>query len=93
MNIRKRDGVFAMLAVFCAAAAVCFGSAESRAYGAVYGETQILMADFGGTASENVFGISGWNTVIRDVYTRYRDYGPGEPSLPWDPRPATIIRA
>ena len=37
----------------------------------------LLLADFGGTAAETVFGISGWNTVIKDVYTGYRAYGPG----------------
>ncbi len=66
-----------MLAVLSAAAAVFSDSASERAWGSVSGETEILMADFGGTASENVFGISGWNTVIKDVYTGYRNCGPG----------------
>jgi hypothetical protein len=37
----------------------------------------LLLADFGGTGAETVFGISGWNTVIKDVYTGYRSCGPG----------------
>jgi len=35
------------------------------------------LVDFGSTASGNVFGLTGWTTVIRDVYTDYRAIGPG----------------
>jgi len=65
-----------MLAVL-SAAAVFFGFASERAWESVSPETEILLVNFGGTASETVFGISGWNTVIKDVYTGYRAYGPG----------------
>jgi len=37
----------------------------------------ILLADFGASDTENAFGISGWDTVIKDRYTGYRDVGPG----------------
>jgi|GEM_PF-6557595 len=77
MNTRKKRNIFIMLAVLSAAAAVFSDSASERAWGSVSGETEILLADFGGTAAETVFGISGWNTVIKDVYTGYRTYGPG----------------
>ena len=37
----------------------------------------ILLVDFGGTEAENAFGLAGWNTVIKDIYTDYRAIGPG----------------
>ncbi len=61
----------------CYAAAIFSDSVPERAWGSAPPETEILLVNFGGTASENVFGISGWNTVIKDVYTGYRTYGPG----------------
>lgn len=39
--------------------------------------TITLLVDFGKTSSLNLFGLSGWNTVIKDVYTDNRDVGPG----------------
>jgi len=36
-----------------------------------------VLADFGGTGAENLFGLSGWNVAIRDKYTGYRNIGPG----------------
>jgi hypothetical protein len=76
MQRLNRYNIFIIIAV-CSAAAICSGSVLERAWGSVSGETEILMADFGGTEAETVFGISGWNTVIKDVYTGYRAYGPG----------------
>jgi hypothetical protein len=77
MKTGKRHNIFIMITVRSAVTAVCFGSAADRVYGAVSPETEILLVNFGGTGAETVFGISGWNTVIRDVYTGYRAYGPG----------------
>ncbi|MDO8231711.1 MAG: Ig-like domain-containing protein, partial [bacterium] len=37
----------------------------------------VTLVDFGATASTNTFGLSGWNTVIKDVYTLYQSAGPG----------------
>lgn len=37
----------------------------------------VLLVDFGKTSSGDTFGLAGWNTVIRDVYTENRDLGPG----------------
>jgi hypothetical protein len=36
-----------------------------------------LLVKFGQTSSLNSFGLSGWSTVIKDIYTDYRDLGPG----------------
>ncbi len=36
-----------------------------------------MLVDFGKSKSENTFALSGWNTVIKDIYTDYRDIGPG----------------
>jgi hypothetical protein len=36
-----------------------------------------VMIDFGKTETGNIFGLTGWNTVIKDKYTDYRDLGPG----------------
>jgi hypothetical protein len=36
-----------------------------------------LLVKFGKTSSLNTFGLSGWSTVIRDIYTDYQDLGPG----------------
>jgi hypothetical protein len=37
----------------------------------------VLLVDFGATQAQNSFGLSGWDTVIKDTYTDYRDIGPG----------------
>ncbi len=37
----------------------------------------VTLIDFGKTESDSTFGLSGWNTVIKDIYTDYRDIGPG----------------
>jgi len=37
----------------------------------------VLLVDFGKTSSGDTFGLAGWNTVIRDIYTENRDLGPG----------------
>ena len=36
-----------------------------------------LLVDFGSSAAANTFGLAGWNTVIKDVYTTYSSAGPG----------------
>ncbi|MCI0620413.1 MAG: fibronectin type III domain-containing protein [Acidobacteria bacterium] len=36
-----------------------------------------LLVDFGSANGGDVFGVSGWNTVLRDVYTENRAFGPG----------------
>jgi hypothetical protein len=36
-----------------------------------------LLVDFGKTSTANTFGLAGWNTVLRDIYTENRDLGPG----------------
>jgi len=42
-----------------------------------HADAGVLLADFGGTETENMFGLPGWDTVIRDRYTDYRASGPG----------------
>ncbi|OQX20370.1 MAG: hypothetical protein BWK80_35775, partial [Desulfobacteraceae bacterium IS3] len=37
----------------------------------------VTLADFGKTASANIFGLTGWSSVIKDTYTDYKDIGPG----------------
>lgn len=37
----------------------------------------ITLIDFGGTASGNSFGLSGWSTPLKDRYTDYQALGPG----------------
>ncbi len=39
--------------------------------------TSTLLVKFGKTSSLNTFGLSGWSTVIKDIYTDYQDIGPG----------------
>lgn len=36
-----------------------------------------LLVKFGKTSALNTFGLSGWSTVIKDIYTENRDIGPG----------------
>ncbi len=40
-------------------------------------EPVLVLVNFGGDESGNSFGIPGWDTVIKDRYTDYRDSGPG----------------
>jgi hypothetical protein len=37
----------------------------------------LVLIDFGGTASGNSFGLSGWSTPLKDRYTDYQALGPG----------------
>lgn len=37
----------------------------------------ITLVDFGSSSSSNIFGLAGWSTVIKDVYTDYQNIGPG----------------
>jgi hypothetical protein len=39
--------------------------------------SSILLVDFGATSSQNTFGLAGWSTVIKDIYTDYQNIGPG----------------
>jgi hypothetical protein len=39
--------------------------------------TSGLLVNFGSTASATTFSLPGWNTAITDVYTTYRNAGPG----------------
>ena len=39
--------------------------------------TPTLLVKFGKSSGLNTFGLSGWSTVIKDVYTDYQDIGPG----------------
>ncbi|OQX27689.1 MAG: hypothetical protein BWK80_03925, partial [Desulfobacteraceae bacterium IS3] len=43
----------------------------------VAGADVVILVDFGKTETENIFGLTGWNTVIKDTYTYYSDLGPG----------------
>ena len=36
-----------------------------------------LLVNFGKSITLNTFGLSGWSTAIKDIYTDYRDIGPG----------------
>jgi hypothetical protein len=40
------------------------------------GGSPILLVDFGKTSASSIFGLSGWSTVLKDIYTDYRDIGP-----------------
>lgn len=40
-----------------------------------------LLVKFGSNSSLNTFGLSGWSTVIKDVYTDYQNIGPGGTSI------------
>ncbi len=54
------------------------GSAHSDPLTVTVGSGYVLLlANFGGDESGNRFGIAGWDTVIKDCYTNYRDIGPG----------------
>ncbi|MBI2673768.1 MAG: peptidoglycan-binding protein, partial [Candidatus Zambryskibacteria bacterium] len=37
----------------------------------------ITLINFGSTSAQNIFGLSGWSTPIKDIYTDYRAIGPG----------------
>lgn len=37
----------------------------------------VVLVDFGKSSSANTFGLAGWTTALRDVYTENRDLGPG----------------
>jgi hypothetical protein len=39
--------------------------------------SSVLLVGFGPTSSTNTFGLSGWSTAIKDVYTDYVNVGPG----------------
>jgi hypothetical protein len=39
--------------------------------------SSVLLVNFGATAAGNVFGLPGWSTAIKDVYTDYVNIGPG----------------
>jgi hypothetical protein len=39
--------------------------------------TSTLLVKFGKSGTLNSFGLSGWSTVIKDIYTDYQDIGPG----------------
>ncbi|QTA84126.1 hypothetical protein [Desulfonema magnum] len=69
---KRRGRVFSLRGTifFTVIAVLCLFTAYA-------GADQILLADFGGNGSENTFGLAGWDTVIKDCYTDYRDIGPG----------------
>lgn len=39
----------------------------------------LTLIDFGAAENQNIFGLAGWNTVIKDKYTNYIDPGEGVP--------------
>jgi hypothetical protein len=41
------------------------------------GGSPTLLVKFGKNSTLNTFGLSGWSNVIKDIYTDYRDFGPG----------------
>lgn len=39
--------------------------------------SSVTLVDFGGSVSENIFGLVGWDMPFKDVYTEYQNIGPG----------------
>lgn len=44
---------------------------------AAYADDTNLLVNFGATASATTFGIPGWSTAIKDIYTDFQNIGPG----------------
>jgi len=43
-----------------------------------------LLVDFGSSNGSDVFGVSGWSTLLRDIYTENRPLGPGGATIVLD---------
>ncbi len=71
----KRESCGQAAAVFTAVLFIFFSFISGTA-GISEPETAVL-ADFGATAAANIFGVTGWETVLKDRYTDYRAAGPG----------------
>jgi hypothetical protein len=39
--------------------------------------SSVLLVKFGKSSTLSTFGLTGWSTVIKDIYTDYQDLGPG----------------